>query len=227
MAITLNEIKSRLRPYLLVHLKSKILDLLSDSDFLQIFNDVAKDLNEQGQLNIERYNKSTGSVAAENDDYTNYLLQGIIIKILYFKYDSYTWEDQKYTYQNDRLALKTAPAEGVEMDIRYLRDCEVMTDITDQVDLPDNVVPEYVELLKVRLRIDYGGLKASNYEEALQFYGDKAGNKVQQHAVKEMKVFRRWMNQTGDDTIYDITDQWISLDNFLTDVNGNLVYTGE
>ena len=50
MAISRAEVQSRLTPYLLVHLDKNVLDLLTNAEFTSIFNDVAKDLNEEAQL---------------------------------------------------------------------------------------------------------------------------------------------------------------------------------
>lgn len=226
MALSLTKIKDRLRPFLLARIEGDILSELSDSDFLDIFNDVANDFNDVAKINLERYNKETGSVAAESTDttYRNYKLQGEISKILYFKYEDDGWASQQYTYTQDRIALKNQPDDGVEMDIRYLRKCEDLEDPTDEVDLPDSVLPEYLELLKARLLADYGKASNMDYESALNYWADKASGKVQRHAVNDLGVLRDWFYQ-NDDMKYDITDHWISEDHFIANASGDLIYT--
>ncbi len=226
MSIALTEIKDRLRPFLLAHVDGAVLAMFNDSDFVDIFNDTANDFNDMAMINLERYNKETGSTTAESTDttYRNYLMQGAISKILYFKYDSESWNTQRYTYTDDRIALKVAPDSGVEMDIRYLRKCEDMTDATDDVDLPDNVLPEYIQLLKARILADYSQNSNIDYEGALLFWSEKAGRKIQRHVVDDLGTFRHWFYQ-NDDGLYDITDSWISLDNFVANASGDLIYT--
>lgn len=225
MSLSLSQIQDRLRPFLLVNVDKEVITLLNDTDLLGVFNDTANDFNDMGILNVERYNKDTGSVAAESTDttYRNYLLQGEISKILYFKYEADGWATQQYTYTEDRIALKTAPGSGVEMDIRYLRKCEDIADPTDTVDLPDNVMPEYLELLKKRILADYTN-QVVDYEASLRFWADKASGKVQKHAIGDLGTFRHWFYQ-NDDSQYDITDFWISQDHFVASADGDLIYT--
>jgi len=220
MAISLDAIKNRLRPYLLAHWSEEVLDFMTDDDFLNIFNDVANDLNEEAQINLERFYKETGSVNAEDDEYTNYLMAGDILKVIAFKYEGSDWETQYYSYIDDRIILKVSPSEGTQMDIKYIRKCEDLVDSTDEVDLPDTVIPEYVELLKKRLLVDYGPATTDSYESALIYYGQKALSKIQMHVVNTTRIRRFWMRQM-DDSLYHIEDHYISLDNFVSDSNGN------
>jgi len=226
MGLSKTNIQDRLRPFLIVNVDESILTMLTDTFFLNLYNDTANDFNDMGLLNIERYNKETGSVAAESTDttYRNYLLQGKISKILYFKYESDAWASQQYVYTEDRVALKTAPGDGVEMDIIYLRKCEDIEDATDEIDLPENVLPEYVELLKARILADYGKSSNSDYESSLRFWSEKANQKTKKHAVNNLGTFRHWFYQ-NDDAKYDITDFWIQEDSFVASDDGDLIYT--
>lgn len=222
MSINLSEIKDRLRPFLMTHWEPDVLDLMVDDDFLNIFNDVANDLNDEGQINLERFYAKTGSTHAEDSNYTNYLMAGDISKVLSFWYEAADWDDQYYSYTADRIILKETASSGIQMDIRYLRKCEDLVDPTDEVDLPDEVIPEYMELLKKRLLTDYGTQKVESYESALMFYSSKAYGKMNVRII-EKRLSKTWMGQVGGDN-YDITNNYISLDNFVSGVDDNYSY---
>jgi hypothetical protein len=219
MAISVSEIHSRLQPYLSVHLKEEVVDLLIDTDYLRIMNDVANDLNDRGFLNMERWANTGGSVTAEDSGYTNYLMQGEIQNILSFYYEDSDWETQRYSYTADRVILKDSAAD-VDMDIRYLRKCEDVSLTTDEIDLPEAVLVDYMELLKTRLRIDYGNLTKTDYETALEYYAEKASRKVNGPKPKVDGVHRHWFYD-DDDEQYNITSQYIGIENFVADVSGN------
>jgi len=227
MSISKARIQSDLQPYLLTRIEKSVIDMLTDEDYLLLYNNVANDLNEEADLNVERFYKVTGADTAEDDDYTNYLVQGVISRIYEFIYQGTDWETQAYGFANDRFFLKTAPATGVQLDVHYLRQCEDVSALTDEIDLPAQVGNDYLELLKVKLRVDYGDANQGDYEQALQYYGEKARRRVKNHYLDHRGVKRYWMGQTGDDGVYDITGQWIGLDNFIVDVNSNYVYTGD
>lgn len=227
MAISKARIQSDLQPYLLTRIEKSVIDMLTDEDYLLLFNNVANDLNEEADLNMERFYKVTGADTAEDDDYTNYLVQGVISRIYEFLYYGTDYETQAYGFANDRFFFKTAPATGVQLDVHYLRQCEDVSALTDEIDLPSQVLNDYLELLKVKLRVDYGDADQGGYEQALQYYGEKARKRVKNHYLIRRGVKRYWMGQTGDDGVYDISGQWIGLDNFITDANSNYVYSGD
>ena len=228
MALSIAEIDSRLQPYLLVHLDKKVLDLLTNSDFYRIYTDVSKDLNEEAELNQEVWENTGGATMAEDDEYTNYLMAGDIIKVYSFKYEGSDWRDQRYSYVNDRIILKD-DANGIDMKIQYLRQCEAVTESADEIDLPDGVLTDFIELLKIRLRMDYGDLKNIDYESALKFYGEKASRHVPSHALKGEGIRRNWLElDDSDDNLYEIADRfYVGMENFTSDVNGNYTYVGD
>lgn len=226
MALAKSRIQALLQPYLTLYLPKEVIDSLVEEDYLEIFNQVAEDLNSRGYLNVERFYKTASTDTAEDSDVTNFLLQGEIEKILDFKYHDDDWEEVRYTYSSDRLALKET-ADGVLLDIHYLRRPEEITIATDEIDLPHQVLPEYLELLKIRFRKDYGDMGDADYEERLIYYAEKARRKIQR-PVPMAEVRRSWFQQTGDDHVYVVEpNQYIGLENFVTGVDGNLTYTGE
>jgi hypothetical protein len=223
VAISRAEVQSRLQPYLLTHLDKQVLDLLTNDEFVDVFNDVANDLNETAQLNQERYLETGSDTTAEDDGFTNFLLAGDISRIYSFKFEGSGWRTQKYSYTEDRIVLKDS-AEGIVLDIKYLRKCEDVDVVADEIDLPSSVLMDYVELLRVKFRMDYGNYPAGSYEAALQTY---VAIKAQQNVPNMYSgsgIRRNWFQQTGDDNVYEIIDQWISMDNFVADVNGIYTY---
>lgn len=224
MAISRAEVQSRLQPYLLTHLDKNVLDLLTNTEFVAVFNDVANDLNETAQLNQERYLQTGSATTAEDDEFTNFLLAGVISRVYSFKFESSDWRDQRYSYTEDRIVLKES-AEGVVMDIKYLRKCEDVDVVADEIDLPSQVLQDYVEILKIRFRMDYGNLPMGSYDTALQTYAVKAQQNTP-NPYSGSGIRRNWFNQTGDDNTYEIIHQWISMDNFTADVGGIYTYVG-
>jgi hypothetical protein len=197
VAISRAEVQSRLQPYLLVHLDKNVLDLLTNTEFTSIFNDVAKDLNEEAQLNQERWDKTGGSTHAEDAEYTNYLLQGVILRVYSFKF-----KDEDYA--------------EIEMDIHYLRQCEDIDILADEIDLPNAVLTDYVELLKVWFRAQYGDAGMGAYEQALVYYGQKAQQQVQNQVLRNEGIRRNWfLLDTDDDNLYEIAGQWVGMENFV------------
>ena len=149
MSITYQNLNDRLRPFLLAKLDKGVLDLLVDADFLRKYNQVSSDLNSRGFIRTERYYKKTGTTNAEDTELTNYKLAGDILKVMSFKFEDTTCDDQYYTFINDRIVLKVAPGDGIQMDIYWLRDVEDIEELTDEIDLPDEIVDDFEELIKV------------------------------------------------------------------------------
>jgi len=221
MPISRKRIESRLQPWLPTKLPEQVLDDLVPEDFLDNFNQVANDLNEKAFINVERYYKKTGTDNSEDSLATNYLAQGVILNVLSFKYESSEWKSQYYGFNGDRFFLKVAPDDGIQMDMWYLRQCEDIDVLTDEIDLPEAVYHDYFELLKFKILSDYGLGNVRPYEEMLSYYGAKVLQKIPQVALQNEGVRRSWFELNNDDTIYEIGDQWLSLDNWTVDANGD------
>ena len=173
----------------------------------------------------ERYYKTASTATAEDSDITNFLLAGVIEKVLWFKYTQSGWEDQRYSFTEDRILTMTT-ANGALLDIHYLRKPEPVSIGTDEIDLPSQVEQDYYDLLKVRFLSEYAESANVSYAEALEYYSEKARRKVKIPKIENMGIQRFWMGQAGDDTVYDITEQYIDMENFVTGVDGNYYYTG-
>lgn len=227
MALSLNTIRERLNVYLQKHMEKEFLRLLTEEDLLEIMNEVAHDLNRYAQLNLERYYKKTGDDTSEDSLNTNYKVQGVIEKVLDFRFlDDGNWDTTFYSYNEDRLILKATPADDVQMDFRYLRQCETITADSDEIDLPESALNEYLNLLRYRFRGDYGDMSLADYEEALGRHSGKAASRQSPNRIIGPGVRRSWLFQEGDDHVHVITDHWISIENFTTDVNGDYYYVG-
>lgn len=224
MAISKTTIESRLRPFLIARLEPSVIDALSASVLLGEFNQVAHDLNERAQVNIERIQMKANTDNSEDSNRLNYLVSGVILDVVYFRVEDSDWETQYYTYSQDRFAFKNAPKDGAEMDFRYLRQCEDLVAGSDEIDLPRVVENDYLSLLKQKLLIDYGPETPGSYEEALTYYAANAQLKVSSKAFPNTGLVTRWFHQTGDLSVYVITHNYISPANFVTDVNGNLTH---
>ena len=225
MAISKSTVEERLRPFILRSVDKDVIGLLTDDEFLGMYNDVAKDLNEMAEIRVENYYRECSTDSAEDDNLTNYLTQRPILKVFSFKYEDEDWASQIWTWDIDSngngvIVLKTAPASGVQMDIWYLGDLEDVTDDSDEIDLPDNLLPEYLSLLKKRILADYTDQNVE-YEKWLDYYAEKARMKTEDRMVDRTRLRRSWLGLTGDDHKYEIDKQWVSSgDNTYTDDDG-------
>ena len=225
MAISKTTIQTRIQPFILRSVNKDVIDLLTDTEFLAMYNDVAKDLNEAAELRVENFYKQCNSTNAEDDDLTNYLTQRTILKVFSFKYEADAWADMIWTWSEDDngqgvIVLKTAPETDALLDIWYLGDLEDVTDASDEIDLPDNLTVEYLELLKKKILADYTDQQVE-YEKWLDHYANKAIMKTENRMMDRNRLRRSWLGLTGDDHKYEIDRQYVSPgDNITADVNG-------
>ena len=148
-----------------------------------------------------------------------------------FKYEGDDWEDQIWTYLYEdadgdgRIVLKTAPTASIQMTVLYLGDVEEVEDDTDEIDLPDNVLPEFVELCKYKLLSDYSEKSNIDYERMVQVFSDKARMK-QDRIVTNTGIKPYWLGMTNDEAYkYQILRQWVSAgDNITADLAGNYTW---
>lgn len=225
MAISKARVENRLRPILQAKLPKEIIDQLTAEDFLEYFNEVAIDLNSVAFLRMERYLKETGTDNSEDDDATNYLVQRRIEKVLRISLDDPDWEDIRWTFTDDRIALSQTST-GYNLDVLYLGRPEEVTGSTDEIDLPDEVLEEYLELLEAKLLSKFSDNGNINYREMMEYYGAKARRKANKQIYYNHGIRRNWFHQKGDDEVYDIKKNYVSMDNFVTGIDGNLTYTG-
>jgi hypothetical protein len=236
MSITWSEIKTKIRPYFLRFVEPEIIEFITDSDIADVCNFVADQMNEAAHINVERYYRKT--VIDQND----YEMNGDIIKIIYLKYESGDFTTQKYTVvpvayaegdDNEGefysvIVFKITPTSAnIQLDILYLRRCHKIlpTADTDQLDLPDKVIPDFLELLKTKIRVDYGNADPLIWDRDLQIKCNSIIGKLDNPDIKKGRVRNYWgVMDTKDDNFYDIVDKRLSEDHVYTDVNGNFYW---
>jgi hypothetical protein len=217
MPLTLSTMKEKIQIWALRKFEEDKLGDFDDTEHLDIFNQVAEDFNLKAAIRRERYYNDT--VAGE----TNYEMAGVIKKVLLFKYHDTGFETQEWSFAVDTIVLKNAPGGTVQLDIHYLRAVEKLVDPTDEVDLPDSVLLDYLDLVKKRLEVEYGDEEDAVYTAYLKTKARLArkGRHIQPIHPGVMRVWGTWAS--GDD-LYDITDQWVSNDSVTMDITGHYYF---
>jgi len=217
MALTLSQMKEQIQIWALRKFDEDKLRDFDDTEVLSLFNQVAEDFNLEAAIRRERYYQKT--TAGE----TNYEMQGIIKKVLLFKYHDTDFETQYYSFALDVIVLKNSPGGQVQLDIHYLRAVEKLVDPTDQVDLPDHLLLDYMDLVRKKLQVEYGDEDEAVYTAYLKTKSRLArrGRHIQPIHPGVMRVWGTW--DSGDD-IYDITDQWVSNDSVAIDLSGSYYF---
>jgi hypothetical protein len=190
---------------------------MDDTEILNIFNQVCDDYNVEAGIRRERYYRET--TAGE----TNYEMQGIIRKVYLFKYHDTDFETQYWSHVLDVIVLKNSPGGQVQLDIHYLRATENLANDTDEVDLPDPLLMDYVDLVKKRLEVEYGEKDNAIYTAYLKEKAKMARKGIHKQPIHP-GIMRYWGTYATDDSIYDITDNWISNDSLDIDVSGSYYF---
>ena len=231
MSISKLALHNRLRPFILAKVSPLVLDNLLDANFVQLYNDVARDLNQGAEIRMERFYQKTVAANAEDTNLTNYKMQRKVLKVFGFKYETDGYADQKWTYVYEdadgdgRIVLKTTVTSSIQMTILYLGDVEKVTDDTDEIDLPDGALPEFIELCKKKILSDYSQEEIVNYEEMVKFYSDKVGMK-QDRILTRSGIKPYWLGLTGDEALkYQILENYQTAgDNVTAGVDGNYTW---
>lgn len=223
MAILVSKLKSDLRPWILVNIPPDRLDMLQNSDFVAIWNYVARDMNDLAQFHTERFYQKANSDNAEDSNLTNYLLQGVIRKIFSLVLLDDSANVQHYSYIQDRLIFEDALTEDVQIDVSYLRDIEDITDTdTDEIDIPTEIYHEYLDLVKAKISSEYSADDPMDYQAKLNSLHRQILRKVAHPHINNKDVESSWFG--NDNRYYDITQQYIGIENFTVDVNGNYTH---
>ena len=217
--LSVGEIKEKLRPWAYRKLDQQNFDKIKDDELIDAINLVAQDLNERAEIRKERYNKN--AVLGE----TNYEMQGDILKVYYFYYKDDDWKKQRWTWVGDVIVLKNPPSSNdVEMDIRYLRQVEPVTNTdTDEIDLPAEVLLDFLDLLKTKLLVDFGDAENEIYQARLEFVVRKILMKLPERGLVDKTTFSYYLG-INDGSKYDITDFWVSQDSVTVDTSGNIIF---
>jgi hypothetical protein len=217
MSLSLSTLQTEIQIWALRKFSEDKLGDMDDTEILNIFNQVADDYNVEAGIRRERYyNKTTGGE-------TNYEMQGVIRKVYLFKYHDTAFETQYWSFILDTIVLKNSPGGQVQLDIHYLRATENLANPTDEVDLPDSLLLDYVDLVKKRLEVEYGDTDNAVYTAYLKEKAKLARKGVHKQPIHP-GVMRNWGTYATDDTIYDITDNWVSNDSVVVDVSGSYYF---
>jgi len=220
MGILVSKLKSDLRPWIPINIPPDRLDTLQDSDFVAIFNYVARDMNDLATIRTERFYQKATTDNAEDSDLTNYLVQGVIKKVFELIFNDDAAYNQFYSYTAARLIFKNAVTEDTQIDMFYLRDIEDIT-ITDsdEVDLPTSVYHEYLDLVKARITNDFSMDDSMSYQARLDALIPQILRRVAQPVLRNKEVKESWFGK--DDRYYDIEHKFIGIENFVADINGD------
>ena len=198
MSLTLSTMKEKLQIWALRKFDEDKLGDFDDTEFLDLVNQVAEDFNLEAAIRRERYYQETTSGE------TNYEMQGVIKKVLLFKYHSTEFETQYYSFAVDTIVLKNSPGGQIQLDIHYLRAVEALVDPTDEVDLPDSVLLDYLDLVKKRLEVEYGDEDEAVYTAYLKTKAHLArkGRHIQPIHPGVMRVWGTWAGGDAAGTLY-------------------------
>ena len=216
MILTVADVKARIQMWAIRNIPEERLTDFLDAELIDTINQVAREYNAAAAIHMERYRAET--TAAE----TNYELQGVIAKVLWFYYEDAAWVDQHWTFVLDTIVLEDTPGVGVQMDIEYVRDIEEVTDDTDEIDLPEVHQGDFMDLLKMRLKVELADLEEVAYQAYLQTKIRLSPQKT--HYRDTGGTWRHWFIPAKGDDQYDITENWVSQDSVTTDVDGNYYF---
>lgn len=218
--LNFSEIKEKLRPWALRNLPEKDWQWIDDDELVDKCNIVARRLNSKAELRQERYNNNTTSGE------TNYEMAGDILEVYLFLYkDASTYKDQRYTWVGDVIVLKEEPDGEIEMDIRYLRDIEEITNSNlDEVDLPPEGLDGFLQLLKKKWLLDIGVIHEDEFERELMRVAAEVQERMPRLGIRDTRIFRHTRGLMTDDTLYDITDHRLSQDSVTVDVDGDYIF---
>ena len=108
------------------------------------------------------------------------------------------------------------------MDIEYVRDIEEVADDTDEIDLPEAHQGDFMDLLKMRLKVDLADLEEAAYQAYLQMKARLAPRKTHQRDTGG--TWRHWVVPALGDDLYDITENWVSQDSVTADFAGHYYF---
>lgn len=227
MPLTFLQVKEKLQPFILRVMNKEISEWIFDDELVDACNEVARDLNVGANIRTERYYYKTTA------DQNNYELDGDIVRINQLLYIDTLWYDQVYaivqtagTPFKSTIVFKTTPtSDDIQLDIYYLRQVlDIEDSDTDEIDLPDSVLSEFMKLMRRKLEVLYGGKEEEYYDLALERAITSAYPKIERILPAGGGTFKHWLGtETGDDGRYDIQHNQASSD--LVQVNEDSTYT--
>lgn len=229
MSLTVADAKLRLLPFVLRNVRKELHKFFTNAELINILNKVAEDLNKQASIHIERYYHKTVT------DQNYYELDGDVLKMLWFVYPASNYMIQQYSilrvtgtpYKSLIVFKYTPDNDDIQLDITYLRHVNQVTDSdTDEVDIPDRFISEYMDLVKQRILVDYGDQNPLDYDAYLRLKAkevNKALDPIPMAGKSGVKSY--WMGlDNSDDHRFEIKDQRVSESHITANVDGTYTW---
>ena len=90
------------------------------------------------------------------------------------------------------------------------------------LDLPEPYMGDYIDLLKMRMKVELLDVEEAAYQAYLEMKGRLSSSKT--HHRDTGGVWRHWLLPDKGDNQYDITENWVSQDSVTMDVNGDYIF---
>ena len=205
--MTRDDIIKEIYPFVQSNVPPEKIKYYTDISLDRILNFVADHLNNKFVYNLEFEEFITAAST------TNYSLRGNVERALYFFYENAAYATQRYSYSDNVLILKNDP--GVtSVKFSYLRKVNPLsyTNNAAALDLPSSIHHYFIELVKAKIledavSKDFRGHYIKTLNELLGVL-NYAGSLPKRIRTKTKGV---WLGQTGDGSVYDITNQYVSI----------------
>lgn len=215
MPFTVAEIKTKLLPWLQINFDPNKSKWLLDTELIDQINTVAEDINIDAMLQMERFYQN--AVA----DQTNYTLDYEILKITNFIFRDSNFSKQRWvktnSYGTDLLSTivfrNAAVSTSTLIDITYLRKLAKVEGDSSEVDLPDLIFGDFMDLLKQRLRCEYNSEDSLAYQQKREITARNVNGKIPDSTPLKLKS-----NFVLNETDYDILDYEVGVENILYNV---------
>lgn len=222
MALTFLQIKEYTRPDLLITIPEEKTKYLTNDKLVQAVNDIARDLNSRAEIRSEKFYRST--TASQN----NYTLNGPVLKIYKVKYHVQDYLDiewarvPKDNNGNGRIVINEDDVGGGDLlEVWYLRDTlDIDGNNTDEVDLPDEALVNFVDLVKLKILSDIGQVGQDQYDMKFIYSIQNIKSRIDRKHFIPHRPKDFWLGLTGsssdypeDEYLYEITKNEVGGEN--------------
>ena len=203
MALTFLQVKNDTRPDLLVVIPEEKIKYLTNDKLVQAVNGIARDLNSRAEIRSEKFYRTT--TQGEN----NYTLYGPVLKIYKVKYHVNDFLDiqwarvPKDSNGNGRIVLNIDDVGENLLEVWYLRDIlDIDGNNTDQIDLPDGALVNFVDLVKLKILADMGIVGQDQYDMKFQYSIRNINSRIDRSHFRPSRPKDFWLGLTGGSSSY-------------------------